>query len=102
MYHFALWLISVFGQYEYIQITPLSEIQVVQSSENSKFYIFSGKQTPQEYSPSMKIFDDLKSEFSLASIYPEDRSMYGMVIDSKGLNIYIYGGLGQKGVYGDL
>lgn len=84
-------------------INPLSDIQIVYSAFNDSVYVFSGRKSPQEYSSSMKILYNLNDTvFSSALFYPDDRSMYGMVIDPAGLVVYIYGGMGPKGVYGDL
>ena len=99
MFFFALCIISVFSEFT---LPPLSDIQIVYSPFNDSVYVFSGRISPQKFSPSMKILSDyLRFKFSSALFYPEDRSMYGMVIDPTGLVIYIYGGLGTKGVYGD-
>ena len=103
MLYLTLCIVSVISQSAYIRISALSEIQVVFSEYSFNYYVFSGRISPQEYSPSMKIYETTKGfNFSSALVYPDDRSMYGMVIDPKGQNIYIYGGLGQDGVYGDL
>ena len=100
MFFFALCIISVFSEFT---LPPLSNIQIVYSTNTEYYYVFSGRISPQKFSPSMKILSDyLRFKFSSALFYPEDRSMYGMVIDPTGLVIYIYGGLGLKGVYGDL
>ena len=100
MFYLGLCIISALSQ---IQIPPRSDFQIVYSYNTSKYYVFSGKLSPQEFSPSMKIYDKAKhSFFSSTLFYPDDRSMYGMVIDPAGLVVYIYGGMGPKGVYGDL
>ena len=106
MFYLAFCIVSAFSN---AMINPLSDIQIVYSAFNDSVYVFSGRKSPQEYSSSMKIFnyydesyEILYNSFSSALIYPDDRSMYGMVIDPAGLVVYIYGGMGPKGVYGDL
>ena len=102
MYFFALCFITAFGQNGFIKILPLTQIQVVYSVNTSLYYTFSGRIDSQTFDPSMKIFNDVGYNYSASSYFPDDRCMYGMAIDSSGLIIYIYGGLGKKGVYGDM
>ena len=54
MFYLACCIISAFSKN---LISPLSDFQIVYSNYTFNYYIFSGKLSPQEYSPTMKIFN---------------------------------------------
>lgn len=79
----------------------------MEDSNELSYYMFSGSIDANKFSSNMFAIKPYSVSFSSTSVYPEDRSYYGMFYSTEYYDGYLYnravvfGGIGSDGVLGD-